>query len=70
MSRQFESGFAPRTQQKANTIGMPPALIEGVVPLPPVLCLRSKGVLERLYSGEHISAREISRLADASRSGC
>ena len=34
-----------------------------------MLRLRSKAVLERLYTREHISAREISRLAGASRSG-
>jgi hypothetical protein len=31
--------------------------------------LRSKGFLEGLYTDEHLSAREISRLADASHSG-
>ena len=40
-----------------------------MVPIPPVLGLRSKAVLERLYSHEKFSAREISRLAGASRSG-
>jgi hypothetical protein len=34
-----------------------------------VLGLRSKAVLERLYTREQFSAREISRLAGASRSG-
>jgi hypothetical protein len=43
-------------------------LIEGVVPLPPVLGLRRKGALERLYTHDHLSAREISHLAGASRS--
>ena len=44
-------------------------MIEGVIPLPRVLCLRSKGALERLYAREHLSAREITRMAGASRSG-
>ncbi len=34
-----------------------------------MLALRSKGVLDRLYTRERLSAREISRLAGASRSG-
>jgi Recombinase len=34
-----------------------------------VLALRSRGALERLYGREQFSAREISRLAGASRSG-
>jgi predicted DNA-binding protein YlxM (UPF0122 family) len=33
-----------------------------------VLCLRSKDFLEGLYTGEHLSAREIARLVGASRS--
>jgi hypothetical protein len=45
-----------------------PALIEGVIPIPPVLSLRSRGALERLYTSEHLSAREISRLVGSSRS--
>jgi hypothetical protein len=31
--------------------------------------LHSRSYLERLYSGRHLSAREIARLTDASRSG-
>jgi predicted DNA-binding protein YlxM (UPF0122 family) len=31
--------------------------------------LRSKSVLEGLYTGEHLSAREIARLTEASRAG-
>lgn len=46
-----------------------PALIEGVVSLPPVLGLRSKSALERLAGGEHLSAREIERLLGASHAG-
>ena len=52
---------APPDQPKANARAAIPALIEGVVPLPPVLGLRSKSALERLYTSEHLSAREISR---------
>jgi hypothetical protein len=37
--------------------------------LPPLLHLRSKGFLEGLYTGEHLSAREIARLTEASRAG-
>ena len=64
----FDSVFAPPGQQKANARGAVPALIEGIVPLPPVLSLRSKSALERLYTSEHLSAREISRLVGSSRS--
>ncbi len=45
-----------------------PSLIEGVIPLPPVLGLRSRSALGRLYTGEHLSARKISRLIGSSRS--
>ena len=44
-------------------------MIEGVVPILPVLGLRYRALLERLYTREQISAREISRLAGTSRSG-
>jgi predicted DNA-binding protein YlxM (UPF0122 family) len=64
----FELVPSPPAQLKANPGGPVPALIEGVVPLPPVLSLRSKGVLERLYGRERLSAREISRLIGSSRS--
>jgi hypothetical protein len=59
---------APPDQLEANARGAVPALIEGVISLPPVLGLRSKSALERLYTGEHLSAREISRLVGSSRS--
>ena len=36
--------------------------------MPPLLRLRSKGSLEGLYTGEHLSTCEIARLAGASRS--
>jgi len=65
----FEPGSAPPDQPKANARGAVPALIEGVIPLPPLLRLRTKSSLEQLYTGERLSAREISRLAGASRSG-
>ncbi len=65
----FESGPSPPGQQKANAREAIPALIEGIVQLPPGLGLRSKGALEGLYARERLSAREISRLAGASRSG-
>ena len=60
---------APPDQPGANTQPPIPTLIEDVVPIPPVLSLRSRAVLERLYAREQFSAREISRLAGASRSG-
>ena len=37
--------------------------------LPPVLLLRSRGALDALHAVEGLSAREITRLAGASRSG-
>ncbi len=67
--RLFEPVSAPLGQQKANACGAIPALIEGVILLPGLLRLRSKGSLEALYRGDHLSAREISRMAGASRSG-
>jgi hypothetical protein len=65
----FESSPSPPNQPEANGRPATPALIEDVVPIPPVLTLRSRGVLGPLYAREHISAREISRMAGASRSG-
>ena len=49
--------------------GALPALIEGVIPLPPVMFLRSKGALEGFYTRDQLSARAVSRIAGASRSG-
>ena len=66
--RLFEPVSAPPGQQKTNTRGTVPALIEGVIPLPPLLRLRSRNFLEGLYTSEHLSAPEIARLADVSRS--
>jgi hypothetical protein len=45
-----------------------PALIEGTIPLPGLAQLRSKSYLEQLYAGRHLSARQIARLTDVSRS--
>lgn len=65
----FEPVPSPPNQPEANRRPPIPALIEGVVPIPPVLSLRNKAALDRLYTCEQLSAREISRLAGASRSG-
>jgi hypothetical protein len=65
----FEPVSAPPHQPAAGARAAVPALIEGAIPLPPVLSLRSKDALGRLYSRDHLSAREISRLVGASRSG-
>ena len=64
----FQSRWGRKDQQKANTRAAPPALTEGDIPLPPLLRLRTKSFLEGLYTGERLSVREISRLADVSRS--
>jgi Recombinase len=64
----FDSTVAPPAQPNANTRGAVPALIEGVIPLPSLLCLRSKSALEGFYTHERMSAREISRLVGSSRS--
>ena len=61
--------LAPPDQPKANRGASVPALIEGIIPLPTVLGLRSKGVLETLYRKEHLSAREIERLFGVSHAG-
>jgi hypothetical protein len=42
----FEPVSAPPEQPKANARAAIPTLIEGFVPLPPGLSLRSKGALE------------------------
>ncbi|MBE3063539.1 MAG: recombinase family protein, partial [Spirochaetes bacterium] len=42
--------------------------IEDTIPLPSLLRLRSSSYLEALYSKQHLSAREIARLAEVSRS--
>jgi predicted DNA-binding protein YlxM (UPF0122 family) len=64
----FDSFFAPRTKQKANRRPALPALIESTIPLPGLTLLRSKSYLEKLYVGRHLSARQIARLTDVSRS--
>ena len=65
---QFDSVSSPRTEQYAN--GRPgfPALIEGTIPLPGLALLRSKSYLAQLYAGRHLSARQIARLTEVSRS--
>jgi hypothetical protein len=45
-----------------------PALIEGTILLPGLALLLSKSYLKQLYAGQHLSARQIARLTDASRS--
>ena len=63
------AGSPPPNQPNANTRVAVPALIEGVIPLPPVIGLRSRGVLETLYRKKHLSAREIERLLGVSHAG-
>jgi len=58
----------PRGQQKANTCGAVPELIEDYIALPSLLRLRSRSYIEGLYSKQHLSVREIARLAEVSRS--
>ena len=64
----FERVFAPPDQRKANARAAPPALIEDTISLPSLLRLRSRSYLEELFSGRHLSAREIARLTEVSRS--
>jgi len=56
---------APRSKQHANGNV---ALIEGTIPLPPLLQLRSQSYMEQLYTGRHLSVREIATLTDLSHS--
>jgi hypothetical protein len=53
-----------------STTGRPglPALIEGTIPLPGLAQLRSKSYPAQLYRGRHLSARQIARLTEVSRS--
>ncbi len=67
-SKVFEQGLSPPDGQKANGRTELPTLIEGTLPLSGLALLRSKSYLEQLYSGRHLSAGEIARLADVSRS--
>jgi len=69
------AGYAHRAFQRVNhtcvsTIGRPgaPALIEGTIPLPGLAQLQSKSYLAQLYAGQHLSARQIARLTEVSRS--
>ena len=64
----FEPVPSPPAKQKANGHAVPPALIEDAIPLPSLLVLRSRSYLDGLYSKQHLSVREIERLADVSRS--
>jgi len=66
--RLFDSVSSPPGQQKANGHGTLPALIEDHIALPSLLRLRSRSCLEGLYPGQHLSVREIARLAEVSRS--
>ena len=65
----FEPVPPPPVQPNANAREAIPALIEGVIPLPSVLGLRSRGALERLYRREHLPAREIQRLLGVCHAG-
>jgi hypothetical protein len=60
----FEPGPSPTDQPGKNNAGTPLALIEGIIPFPPALGLRS-----RSYLAELLSAREVSRVAAVSRPG-
>jgi hypothetical protein len=65
----FEPVSAPPNQPITSRRAAVPPLIESVIPLPPVLLLRSRSVLGALYAAEGLSAREIIRLTGASRYG-
>ena len=54
---------APRNKQHANRR---PTLVAYRIDLPPLLQLRSKSYLKRLYSDRLLSIKEIARLADVS----
>ena len=56
---------APRSKRHANKQA---ALIEDTILLPPLLQLRSKSYLEKLYAGKHLSVREIASLTDLNHS--
>jgi len=68
LRRLFEPVPPPPAQQKANGHAVFPTFIEDTIPLPSLLRLRSSSYLEALYSKQHLSAREIARLAEVSRS--
>jgi site-specific DNA recombinase len=59
---------APPDKRRANGRPALPALIEATIPLPGLTLLRSKSYLGKLYVGRHLSARQIARLTDVSRS--
>jgi len=65
---QFDSVSSPEVTQ--STTGRPglPALIEVSIPLPGLTQLRNKSYLAQLYTGRHLSARQIARLTEVSHS--
>jgi DNA-binding CsgD family transcriptional regulator len=56
---------APRSKQHANGKMV---LIEDRISLPPLLQLRSKSFLERLYLRDHLSVNEVARMTKISHS--
>ena len=63
------SALAAPEEHNTNTSSAPPALIADTIPLPAPLRLRSRSFLEWLYARQHLSVREIARLASASPAG-
>jgi predicted DNA-binding protein YlxM (UPF0122 family) len=66
--RLFKPVSPPPGKREANGYNASSALIEDSIPLPSLLRLRSRSYLEGLYSKQHLSVREIARLAEVSRS--
>jgi predicted DNA-binding protein YlxM (UPF0122 family) len=64
-NRNCLSDRAPGGRQSANK---KISLIEDSIPLPALLQIRSRAVLERLYKREKLSVREIARLTETSHS--
>ena len=54
-------------EEKLQKPGLP-ALIEETISLPGLALLQSKSYLEQLYTGRHLSTRQIAELTDMSRS--
>jgi hypothetical protein len=54
-------------EEKLQKSGLP-ALIEETISLPGLALLQSKSYLEQLYTGRHLSTRQIAELTDMSRS--
>jgi hypothetical protein len=65
----FESGVPPPGQPETNGRVTPPALIEGTIPLPATLCLRSRSWLAGLDSKQRLSAREVAWSSKATHAG-